>query len=204
MQGWKGCLGCVDHPVVQFCGENLDALTQFLGGFGKPGVLTDEFQQQLGPLGGLNLALSVDLRELLAVTGICFGKCLIAIGLTSLREQNQWRGVSGLETEREVQEDEWIDIKLDPPEGVHRDPSSDDRRLPDEEGRSAKKSGKCLGSEGKPVIAKDRREVEVRRMKPEMAFPCGGGGGRIAFHGGHLWAMTTAASSRGFAARWST
>jgi hypothetical protein len=56
--------------------------------------------------------------------------------------------------------------------------------LPDEENRGSKESGKGLGLEGEPVIAKCPGEMEVGMVEPEMVLigRGSGGGGIGCFH----------------------
>src|SRR5262249_47723220 len=97
-----------------------------------------------------------------------FGVRLVAVGLARLREQDERRGLGGLEAGGEVQQDEGIHIELHPPNDIHHHPDKDDDRLENQKYRRAKKPRESLGLQRKPIVAKGRRKMHVRQMKTEV------------------------------------
>ena len=76
--------------------------------------------------------------------GVGIGVRLVAIGLPRLRQQDQRCGVRGLQAEREIQEDERVEVEVDQPDHVRQDPHADEDRLPDEEGRRPEETREAL------------------------------------------------------------
>ena len=79
----------------------------------------------------------------------------VAVGLAGLRQQYQWSRICRLQTEGEVEEDEWIDVKRRKPEDIRENPNGNNDSLSDEKGRRAKKASERLSLQGKPVVAKN-------------------------------------------------
>ena len=79
---------------------------QLLGHFRQPGVLLQQFQQLLGGLRGLGLALAVGDGQGFAVLRIGVGLGFVAGRLTRLGQQDQRRGVGRLQAESQVEQDE--------------------------------------------------------------------------------------------------
>src|SRR6266567_5303399 len=97
-----------------------------------------------------------------------FGVHLVAVRLAGLRQQDEWRGIGRLETEREVQQDEGIEIEVRDTYHVQHDPDRDDDRLGDQEERRPKEAGEDLGFDAEPVAAEDWGEVSVRGVEAEV------------------------------------
>src|SRR4029077_17388325 len=85
------------------------------------------------------------------------------------------RGVRRLQAEREIQQNEGVDVELRQAGDVDDNPDRDDDRLPDQAGRGARETGKGLRLETKRVVAERRREVGVWKMEAEIIAP----GGRV-------------------------
>ena len=81
-------------------------------------------------------------RERLPVLRVGHGVGLVAVGLSRLREQDQRRGVRGLQAERQVEQDEGIEVELDDADGVQRDPGRDDERLRARERSASRRTGR--------------------------------------------------------------
>jgi hypothetical protein len=86
---------------MDLVGELLDALRELLRDLGEPGVLLQKPEHLGRLLGGELLSLEARLRQCLAMLRIRIGMRLVAIGLPSLGEQDEWRGVRRLQAERE-------------------------------------------------------------------------------------------------------
>src|SRR5215210_9020197 len=91
-------------------------------------------------------ALGRTALDILAVLLELTTECLVARGLTRLREQNQWGRVGGLSREPEVEEDEGLGVPVvHERNGVERDPHNDDQGLADDVLRSPEKASRALG-----------------------------------------------------------
>jgi len=84
-------------------------------------------------------------RERFPVPRIGIGECLVAIRLTRLREENHRRGISGLKTERQIQQHERIRIEVHQMHHVQRDPCEDDQRLRHQKRGRAEEARESLG-----------------------------------------------------------
>ena len=103
-------------------GEGFNALGEFPGDFGELGVLFQQLGQHGVFLGGEDLSFFAGLGEVFPVLGVGLRVHFVAIGLTGLRQQDERCGIGGLKTEREVQEDERIKVKLGDAEDVQANP----------------------------------------------------------------------------------
>ena len=73
-----------------------------------------------------------------------------------------------MEAEREIQQDEWINIELGQADDVGEHPYANDDGLNYQEDGRSEKARELLCFERKPVIAKQRMKVRVWTMEPEM------------------------------------
>ncbi len=134
----------------------------------QAGVLFEQFQQLRGVLRRLCLSLTVGGRQRFTMLGIGIGLRLIPRRLTSLCQQNQRCGIRRLQAERQVEQDEGIDIEVGHTGDVEGDPHRDDQCLCTEKSRRAKEPRKGLGTQSELVIAKGRRQVGVRAMEAQV------------------------------------
>ncbi len=171
-----------DHLLVNFGGQVGDFLAQVLGQFGQLRVLLHQLQELGRLLRGQREPLRILHVERLAMERIGLRMGLVAVRLPRLRQQDQRRGVRGLQAEREIEQDERIEVEFPDADQVQADPDRDDDRLRDEEKRRAEKPGERLRLEGKPIVPERRREMQVRNVKPKMRTRLISGGG----HGG-VW-----------------
>src|SRR6516164_2328815 len=91
--------------------------------------------------------------QLLTVLRVGKAVGLVAVGLAGLSEQDQRRRISGLEREREIEQDERIDVELCPTGHVNHDPEADNDGLGDKEGRSTEEAGEIFRLLAEPVAA---------------------------------------------------
>lgn len=84
---------------MNLIGQRFDAQAQLARQLGELGVLVKELEH-------LPRLLMSGLRDRFPVLAVSFRDGLVAICLASLRQQDQRRGVGGLQTEREIEEDE--------------------------------------------------------------------------------------------------
>src|SRR5579872_2949849 len=89
----------------------------------------------------------------------------IAVGLPGLRQQYERRGRCSLEAESEVQENERVDVECRKTENIDQNPNADDSGLSGEESRRAKKPSERFSLQRKPVVAKNRLQVQVGNVK---------------------------------------
>lgn len=101
---------------------------------------------------------------------IGLGVCLVPVRLSRLRKQDEWRGIGRLETEREIKEDERIDVELGEAENVQANPDCDDHRLCHEKHWCPKKAGEGLGLQREPIITKDRGKMKVRKVEAQVVM----------------------------------
>ena len=111
------------------------------------------------------LALLGSESERFAVMRIGIGVRLIAIRLTRLGQQDQRRGVGGLETESEIKKNERIDIEMNDAGDIENDPTRDEQGLADQKRGSSEKSGECLSFQREPIVAESGHEMRVRQVK---------------------------------------
>ena len=111
--------------------------------------------------------------QLLAMLGVGDAVALVAVGLPGLREQDQRRRVSRLQREREIEQDERIDVELRPAHDVDQDPDPHDDRLCYEKGRRSEETGEALRPRAEPVAAENRIEMRMRQMKTSRAIQFG-------------------------------
>ena len=130
--------------------------------------------QQLGGLlnGSLGPFLSRR-RERFAMLGVGVGVRLVPIGLARLCQQNERSGVGSLQTEREVKENEWINVKMRDADDVQNNPNCDDDGLRNQEDRRAEEAGERLRLERKPVVAENCIQNPMRKMKTKMVAATG-------------------------------
>ena len=95
--------GLGGHAAMDFLGKGLDALGESFGDLGELGVLAHQLEEMFGLLGGEVLALFTGAGKIFAVLGICIRMGLVAIRLAGLGEEDEWRGVGGLEAEGEIE-----------------------------------------------------------------------------------------------------
>jgi hypothetical protein len=105
--------------------------------------------------------------EVFSVLCISQGVSFVPVGLTCLRKQDEWRCVSRLQAEREVEENEWIDVERHDAKSIYQNPDGDHDRLADEEHRRPKETRECLGFERKPVCTENWRKVGVGTVESE-------------------------------------
>src|SRR5919204_439713 len=80
--------------------------------------------------------------------------CLVAFGLTRLREKDERCGVRRLQREPEIQENEWVFIPAESQRSrVERDPGDDDDRLADDVLRRAEEACRLLRRTAEGVLA---------------------------------------------------
>src|SRR5450432_717547 len=127
-----------------------------------------QLDQPGGLFRGHQLPLLTGEREGFAMLRVSVGMRFVPVGLAGLCEQDERRGVSGLKAEREVEEDEGIDIEMDDPDHVEKNPNRHDQGLPNEEHGSAKEAGEGLRLERKPIVPEDSGEMVMRKMKAKM------------------------------------
>ncbi|MNG20132.1 hypothetical protein D3C84_1043590 [compost metagenome] len=108
------------------------------------------------------------------------GLGFVAGGLAGLGQQNQRCGVSRLQAERQVEQDERVQVKVSHAKQVEANPHHHDQRLRTEKGRCAEEARKGLGAQGKLVGTKGRSQVSVRAVKTQVID----GSGVFGF-GGH-------------------
>ena len=150
--GLRRILG--NNLAVHFRGEDLDSLAEFLRKFRQGGVRPHQFQELLGLANGKLLTLFTGFGEGLPVLRIRFRMRFVTIRLSRLRKKNEGRGVSGLETERQVQKDERVYVEMRKAGGIDPDPRRYDDGLRDQENGSSEKTGKLFGFEGEPIAPK--------------------------------------------------
>ena len=141
------------------------------GDFGQLGVLAHQFQELSGDRGGGGLPLFAGQREGFAMLCVGIRMGLVAVRLAGLGQQDERRGVGGLQAERQIEQDERIDIEMEDARRVECDPHPDHDRLADEKHRRAEKPCKTLRLESEPIVAENRREMPVGRVEAEMIAP---------------------------------
>ena len=161
------------HLLVNFGGERLNPLADLFDEFRQSRVLLQQHQQLSGLLGGQDLSFRAFGGEGFPMPRIRIRVGLVAIGLPRLREQDQRRRVGGLKTERQVQENEGVEVKFDNPRNIQTDPDHNKKRLRDEEERGAKEAGEGFCLQREPIISESGREMSMRRMEAEMALKLG-------------------------------
>jgi len=150
-------------------------LAQILGHLSQCRIRIHQLQELLGLGSCEHLTLFAGGSECFAVLGIGFAMHFVPVGLAGLGQQNQRGGIRGLETERQIQQDEGVNIKIRQPCDVNADPDGDDHRLGDEKHRRSEKPGKRLGFESEPIAAENGIKVRVWRVEPEVVRRCLGG-----------------------------
>ena len=169
---------------MEFFGEGLDAFAHIPGEFGEFGVLAHQFHELGSGGGGGGLTLFAGMGEGLAMLGVGIGVGFVAVSLAGLREQDERRGVSGLQAERQIEQNERIDVEMENAGGVEEDPDADDHGLRHQENGRAEKSRERLRFEGEPIVAEWGRQVAVRLVEAEMMFVGGrtrGGQGGVGW-----------------------
>ena len=154
--------------AVEFRGQGFNALAEGFGEFGELGVPVHEFEQLGGLQGGCGLAFFIRTGDRLAMGGVRFRIRFITIRLAGLREQDERRGVGGLQTEGEIEKDERVDIETDGARGVQNDPGGDDDGLGDEESRRAEKAGERLCLQREPVVSENGGEMQIGPVEAEV------------------------------------
>lgn len=141
---------------MHFQRQGLEPLGQDFDRFGQLRVLLEHIDQECRLLGRKGLALIAGARYVFAVLGIRFRMCFVAIRLSGLGEQDQRRGIGGLQAEGEVQENKRVNVELGPAHEINDDPERHDDGLADEKYRRTKKPREGLGFEREPIIAEYR------------------------------------------------
>ena len=90
---------------------------------------------------------------------------LVSLGLSSLSQQDEWRGIGGLQTESHVEQDEGVNVKLRHASYIDADPDSNKNGLRDEKTRRAKKPGKVFRLERESIVTERRGEMSMRPVK---------------------------------------
>src|SRR5262249_10386950 len=96
-----------------------------------------------------------------------FGVSLIAVGLPSLRQQDERRRIGCLRAEGQVQQDKGVQVKLRHSGHVEDDPDRYDERLGAQEYGGPKEACEGLSFDAEPVIPEGRDEMHVGSMKAE-------------------------------------
>jgi hypothetical protein len=109
--------------------QGLNPSTQFLKALGQHKILFQQRQYLGALLEGEALLLRARGSEGLAVLDVGFGMGLIAVGLPSLRQQDERRRIGRLRAEGQVQQDKGVQIKLRHPGHVEADPDCHNERL---------------------------------------------------------------------------
>ncbi len=164
--------------------EALNAFAQRFHRESQFGVLIHEFDELRRLCGRKRGALFAGPCEVFAVLCIGVGMGFVAIRLPCLGQQNQRCGVGGLQAEREIEKDEWIDIEMDEARRVQGDPCGDEEGLADQKSGRSKKPRKGLGLEREPIVPKQGRKMGMRREKATMMqfrWRRGGRSGRSGF-----------------------
>ena len=143
-------------------------LAEFAGKFSQPRILVHQFQKLRRLLGGQRELRRILVGQFLPVLGVSLGMDFVPIRLPRLREQDQRRGVGGLKTKRQIQQNEGIEIKSPKTRDIQPNPDRDDHRLRDQENGCPEEPGKGLRLQREPVIPKNGREMNMRHMEPEM------------------------------------
>ena len=153
---------------VDFFGQHLDSTCQALQRRGQLMVVFCQGKDLPGLVQNA-LLLSAKVRgDVFSMPGVSLRKRPIAIRLARLRKKNQRSSISRLDTEGEVEQDEWVLIKREGFNEVQKNPSRDDNRLRHKEKRSAQESNSLLGRPGKPIATKHIVQLEMIGMKPEV------------------------------------
>src|SRR5258708_5780687 len=97
--------------------------------------------------------------------GIGDGVHLIPVSLSRLRQENEWRRISGLQAECQIEQDEGIYVEIGEAEDVDGDPDGHEDALANQKDRRSKKAGKAFRLEGEPIVAKNSAEMQMRSMK---------------------------------------
>jgi hypothetical protein len=109
--------------------------------------------------GGELLGLDARLRQRLSVRRVGVGVGLVAVSLPRLRQQDQRRGVSRLQAEGQVQENEWVRIEVRDPDQIDHHPAGDDPRLDDQVRRGDRSAGQpaAVGAAVRRPVARAAR-----------------------------------------------
>lgn len=154
-------------------GEVGDLLAEFLGQLGELGVLMHKLDELGGLLGGHGELLCILFGYFLAMQGVGIGMDLVAVGLPRLRQQDERRGVSGLETEGKVEQNERIEIKLNETCHIQPDPNDDDDALHNEKDGRPEETSKGLGFQRKPVVSENGGQVNMMDVEAEVVAVLG-------------------------------
>ena len=151
---------CGHDPAVDFAREHVDASRQLLNVLGQLGVGREQLVQSRRLLCGNLQALLVRARQVLAMLSVGVGVHLVAVGLAGLGKQDERSGICGLKAEREIEQDERVDVEMHVPHRVDSDPRDDDNGLPDQEARRAEVAGE--GFRGLPEPARSKGAVQMK------------------------------------------
>ncbi len=157
--------------MVHCSRKALDPLTQLPGKLGELGILLEQLHELFRLLQGECLALFARCRERLAVPGVGIGERFVAVCLTCLCQQDKRRGIGRLEAEREIQQDEGVEVKMRHSYHVESNPERHKDRLGNQEDGCPKEAGKGFGFDAEPVTAEDWSEVCMGGMETEMVQP---------------------------------
>ena len=127
--------GVAHEPAMHLGRQGFDPLAHLLGEPGQLGVLLEEFQKLCGLRRDERLVLRARGGEGLPVPRVGVGVRLVAVRLSGLRQQDERRGISCLQAEREIQQDEGIEVELGDADDIQGDPDRDDDGLYDQERR---------------------------------------------------------------------
>lgn len=162
--------------LMHFRGQAFNAFGQVLGHFRKPGVQFKQFEQLRGVLRRLCLAFAVGHGDGFAVQGIGIGLGFVPRSLTGLGQQDQGSGIRRLQAERQVEQDERINVELGHARDVKAYPDRHDQRLGAQESRRAEEPCKGLGAQGELVVAERWLQVSMGAVKAQMVDGSGGFG----------------------------
>jgi hypothetical protein len=133
-----------DFPVHFQC-QRFNAYTQLFHTFSQCGVLVEERKKLCGLLGREYLALLAGRRQGFPMLRVGVRMRLVSIRLPCLRKQDEGRCVGSLETEREIQQDERIEVKPGDAPDIEPNPDRHYDRLGHQKDRGAKKPREGFG-----------------------------------------------------------
>ena len=129
------------HFFVHLNGQCFDSLTHLLDKLGQLGVLLEKFHDLTGLPFGQYLALFCCLSKGFSMLGIGLGMSFVPVRLSCLGEQDKGGGISGLKTERKIQENKGIDVEFGVSGSIQANPEDNHGRLSDKKRGCAEKTG---------------------------------------------------------------
>jgi len=153
---------------MHFHGQDFYPLTQIFHKFSQLRILLQQFHYLLRLLCRHQLTLLGSICKSLTMLGVGIGMSLVTVCLPCLGEQDKRRGIGGLKTERQIEQDKRVDIELGNPCNVQPYPYGNNYRLGNEKHRRPEETGKPFRLECKPIIPEDGAQMNVRKMEPEI------------------------------------